>query len=76
MDHTPYRDLLATRDDLTPEEAPSLEAHLQGCAECTALAEEYARQDAFLQALRLPVPPQTLQAGVLGKAHRLRPAHT
>lgn len=74
-DHTVYRDLLAMRHDLAPEEETTLSSHLQSCPECRALEEEYARQDAFLQALRLPEPPQTLQAGVLGKAHaRRRPS--
>jgi hypothetical protein len=49
---------------LDPEEAAWLEDHLGACAECAAIADEYAAQRLHLRALRdrQPMPPRDLWA--------------
>lgn len=69
-DHDLVRDTLAMREGLSSEDEDRLATHLASCAPCRELEAEYARQDAFLRSLRLPQPPVTFEAGVLGAVHR------
>jgi len=75
MPHQPWIHMLGMRPDLSDTERASLHAHLQTCRECRAIADEYARQDAFLRALQVPEPSPALRRRVLEEVGGARSIH-
>lgn len=73
--HQPWIHMLGMRADLSDTERVSLHAHLQTCRECQAIADEYARQDAFLRALQVPEPSPALRRRVLEEVGEARSIH-
>jgi len=71
--HQRFREWLAYRSELSPNEERQLEEHLARCVECRRSAEGYARQVQLLRALPDITPPRTLGLGVIHQAHQPRP---
>lgn len=63
-DHERARTAAAERliEELPDDEAAWLEAHLDGCAACRAVADAYAAQALAIRTLPLPEPPRDLWA--------------
>lgn len=79
MHHQPWIHMLGMHADLSDAERASLDAHLQTCHECRAIGDEYAQQDTFLRALRVPEPSPALRRRVLeevGEVQSIRPHGT
>jgi hypothetical protein len=62
--HDRFREMLARRSELTPEEEGRLQQHLEGCPQCRDTAEAYAHQTQLLRSLPLAEPSPALRAGV------------
>src|SRR5579862_7325759 len=65
------RQLLAAyrRHDLSLDEQAELQAHLQACAECRALAADFRQMGQALQALPTLAPPPDFYARVMAAVH-------
>jgi len=64
--HEPYDELISASltGDLTAEERPRLDAHLDGCADCRATLAAFADQRRIVAGLRHVAPPRDLAARV------------
>jgi hypothetical protein len=71
--HKTFEQILAARGTLTHEEREHLADHRAGCPSCQQRAEAYDRQDRFLQALRLDVPPRSALPAVLASPAPVTP---
>lgn len=71
--HRRFREMLARRAELTPNDERRLRAHLEGCPECRATAAAYEQQLRLLRSLPvLPTPP-SLRSSVLNRVHATPP---
>lgn len=68
--HDTYREMLARRVELSPDEEIRLRLHLASCPECRDRADAYARQTALLRAIPPVEPPAALRARVLEVVRR------
>jgi hypothetical protein len=65
--HASFQRLLAASHDLSPGERGRLQHHLERCARCRLLANEYCRQDVFLRAVPAMEPAPMFQRAVFGR---------
>lgn len=72
--HRHFREMLARRAELTPNDERRLRAHLEGCAECRAKAAAYEQQLRLLRSLPTLTTPPTLRTSVLKRIHATPPA--
>ncbi len=71
--HRRFREMLARRVELMPNDERRLRGHLDGCPECRATAAAYEQQLRLLRSLpTLPTPP-TLRSSVLNRIHTTPP---
>jgi hypothetical protein len=69
--HSTYERMAAAPSTLSPVQSADLATHLTGCAACRVRAEDYARQDAYVRAIPLGEPPQSVLPAVLASAEAL-----
>ncbi len=72
--HEHFKQMLARRSELSPQEELDLQQHLRDCPECRETATAYARQAALLRSLPLADPPAALRARVLSGIQQQPPA--